>query len=74
MRVNLNARPMAAVSTSYFPTPIPQELRHNLLGSDRFTIADLNHTFHQFELDDESKDLFDLFNYLVMGIPNASRE
>ena len=47
----------AAVSTSHFPIPTPQELRHNFLGSDCFTIY-LNHAFHQPELDNESKDLF----------------
>ena len=59
----------AVVSTSHFPIPTPQELRHNSLGSDSFAIVDLTHAFHQFELDDKNKDLFDLFNCLVIGMP-----
>ena len=59
IRVNLDTRPMAkAVKTSHYPIPTPQELRHNFRGSDWFSVVDLNHAFHQFELDEESKNLF----------------
>ena len=67
----------AAVSTLHIPIPTPQELMHNFLGSDRFLIVDLNNVFHQFELDDKSKDLsifyspdntLRRFNCLVMGL------
>ena len=56
IRVNLDTRPMtAAVSTSHFPIPTPQELRHNILDSDRFSIVYLNHAFHQFEQDEKAR-------------------
>ena len=84
IRVNLDTRPMAAaVKTSHYPIPTPQELRHNFRGSDRFSIVDLNHAFHQFELDEQSKDLFVFygpedtlrrFNRLVIGNSSASSE
>ena len=84
IRVNLDTRPMAdAVKTSHFPIPTPQELRHNFLGSDRFSVVDLNHAFHQFEMDEASKNLFVFygpdgtllrFNRLVMGTSSASSE
>jgi hypothetical protein len=52
IRVNLDTRPMKdVVKTSHFPIPTQQELRHNLAGSDRFSMIDLNHAFHQFKMD-----------------------
>ena len=83
IRVNLDTRTMsAAVKTSHFPIPTPNELRHEFHGSDRFTILDLNHSFHQFEMDDDSKDLYTFytpwglyrFNTLVMGVSSGSSE
>ena len=57
IRMNLDTRPMAkAVKTSNFPIPMPEELRHNFKGSNRFSNVDLNHCFHQFELGEESKE------------------
>ena len=54
-----------------------EQLRHELGDSDRFSKLDLTNAFHQFELDDESKDLFKFttpqgiyrFRRLVMGTP-----
>ena len=72
-----------AAKTSHFPIPSPLELRHNFRGSDRFSVVDLNHAFHQFELDEESKNLFVFygpegsllrFNCLPMGNSSASSE
>ena len=83
IRVNLDTRPMKdVVKTSHFPIPTPQELRHNFAGSDRFSVIDLNHAFHQFKMDDESQELFvfytpwGLYKYhtLVMGVSSASSE
>lgn len=78
IRVNLDTRLMAgAMSTSPFPIPTPQELRHNFLGSDRFLRVHLNNAFHQFESDDKRKGLFIFygpynalrrFNCLVIGL------
>ena len=83
IRVNLDTRPMKnAVKTSHFPIPTPQELRHNFAGSDRFSVIDLNHAFHQFKMDQESQELFVFYtpwglykyNTLVMGVSSASSE
>ena len=76
IRVNLDTRPMKeAVKTTHFRIPTPQELRHNFAGSDRYSVVDLNHAFHQFVLDEESQELFEFYtpwglfkyNTLVMG-------
>ena len=83
IRVNLDTRPMKeAVKTTHFPIPTPQELRHNFAGSDRYSVVDLNHAFHQFVLDEESQELFVFYtpwglykyNTLVMGVSSASSE
>ena len=59
IQMNLDTKPMAkAVSPSPFPIPTPQELQHNFWNSDRFTVADLNHGFHQSPMDEASQDLF----------------
>ena len=59
IRVNLDTRTMKeAVKTSKFPIPTEAELRHEFRGSDRYSILDLNHAFHQFALTEESKKLF----------------
>ena len=71
-----------AVKTTHFPIPTPQELRHNFAGSDRYSVVDLNHAFHQFALDKESQELFVFYtpwglykyNTLVMGVSSASSE
>ena len=71
-----------AVKTSKFPIPTVAELRHEFRGSDRYSVLDLNHAFHQFCMTEESKKLFVFytpwglynFNTLVMGAVNATRE
>ena len=71
-----------AVKTSHFPIPTRQELRHNLADSNRFSVIDLNHAFHQFKMDEESQDLFVFYaswglckyNTLAMGVSTASSE
>ena len=72
-----------AVKTSHFPIPTPKELQHNFLGSDRFPIVELNHAFRQFELDEDSKDLFafysqdnilSIYNCLVINTSCANSE
>lgn len=58
--VNLDTRRMTgAAKTSDSSIQKSQELSHNFLDSDFFSIAHLNHAFHQFELGDESKDLLE---------------
>lgn len=83
IRVTLDTRLMNdAVKTVHFPIPTSEELRHEFNGSDRYSVIDLNHCFHQFEMDEESHDLFvfitpqGLFRFkrLVMGTPPASGE
>merc|ERR1712082_310678 len=59
IRMNLDTRPMAkAVKASHFHIPTPQELRHEFRGSDRFSVVDFNNAFHQFPMDEESRNLF----------------
>ena len=76
IRMNLDLRSMKnAVKTTHFPMPTSAQLRHNFSGSDRFTSLDMNHAYHQFGLDQESKQLFTFytpwglyrFNTLLMG-------
>jgi transposase InsO family protein len=83
IRVNLDTRPMAeAIKAAQFPIPTPMELRHEFTGSDRYSQIDLNHAFHQFSLDDQTKDIFKFytpwglhrFNTLVMGVSSGSSE
>ena len=83
IRMNLDTRPMAeAVKTVHFPIPTSEQLRHQFVGSDRYTTVDMNHAFHQFKIDEESRNLykfttpFGLFRFtrLVMGTPPASGE
>ena len=83
IRLNLDTRPMAkAVKTSHFPIPTPQELRHEFAGSDRFSVLDMNHAFHQFMMDEETQELYVFytpwglykFQTLVMGVSSASGE
>ena len=70
------------VDVTHFPIPTPEQLRHQFLGSDRFSVLDLNDSFHQLRLADNSKDLFKFttpfglfrFNRLVMGAHAASAE
>ena len=59
IRVNLDTRTMKdAVKTSKFPIHMVAELRHEFRGSDRYSVLDLNHAFHQFGMTEESKKLF----------------
>ena len=83
IRLTLDTRPMAdAVKTSHFPIPTPQELRHEFAGLDRFSKLDMNHSFFQFPLDEETKSLYTFygpdelyrFNRLVQGASSSSSE
>ena len=84
IHANLDTRLMAdTTKTSYFPIPTQKEPGHNFLRSDHFPVMDLNHAFNWFELDKESKDLFDFyssdgkllrFNRLVTGTSSASNK
>ena len=57
-------------------------MRHEFKVLNRFSALDLNHAFHQLEIDEESRKLFvftppfGLFRYKrqVMGTPPASSE
>ena len=83
IRMNLDTRPMKkAVKQSHFHIPTPQELRHKFQGSNQFSIVDFNHAFHQFTMDEESRNLFTFhtpwglhrLNTLVMGTHSGSSE
>ena len=83
IRMNLDMRSMGdTVLQTHFPIPTADQLRHEFAGSDRYSVIDLNHAFHQLELDEESRQLFVFttpfglyrFKRLVMGTPPASAE
>ena len=83
IRANLDCRPLNKhVYQTHEPIPTPEELRHNLHGSNRFSILDMNHSFHQFKIEEPAKKLFTfrtpwgLYRYkrLVMGNSPASSE
>ena len=83
IRANLDCRPINEhVYQTHEPIPTPDELRHQLKGSNKFSTLDLAHSFHQFVLEDKAKKLFTfrtpwgLYRYkrLVMGNSPASSE
>ena len=49
------------VSITHFRIPALKELKNSLISSGRYRFVDLNHTFHQFALDELSKELFVFF-------------
>ena len=83
VRINVDTKRMNKfiVKTSV-PIPTTEELRHDLEGSDRFSVLDCRDSFFHFMLDEESQDLFKFhgidgiykFKVLVMGTPPASGE
>ena len=47
VRLNIDTRAMEKYAeVPHFPIPTAEQLRHKFLGSDRFTVVDLNHAFH----------------------------
>ena len=59
IRMNLDMRSMGDTGLqTHFPIPTADQLRHKFAGSDRYSIINLNHAFHQLELDKESRQLF----------------
>ena len=70
------------VYQTHQPIPTPEELRHTLRGSERFSTLDMKHCFHQFEIEEEAQKLitfrtsWGLFRYtrMVMGNSPASSE
>ena len=75
-------RHKAGVQTSHFPIPTTEQLRHQFKSWDRYSVIDLNHDFHQFEIDEDSRALFVStlpfglyrFKRLVMGTALATAE
>ena len=83
IRANLDLRPLNQyVYQTHEQFPTPEELRHEMLGSDTFTKLDMIHSFHQFELEKGARKLFAFrtpwglyrFKRLVMGNSPASSE
>ena len=70
------------IKQTHFPRSTLEQLRHKFSGSDHFSTLDLNHTFHQMEIDEQSSRLFVFttlyglycFKRLVQGIYLASTE
>ena len=83
IRANLDLRPLNKhVYQTHEPIPTPDELRHKMKGSTKYSCLDMIHSFHQFVLKDDVRKLFcfrtpwGLFRYkrLVMGNSPASSE
>ena len=63
------------------PMPTSEELRHELRGSNRFSVLDFRNCFHQFEIDPAARKFYTfrspwgIYHYkMVMGISPVSRE
>ena len=83
VRINIDTKLMnKELVQTKIPIPSPEELRHQLEGSDRFSALDCRDSFFHFLLDPDSQELFKFttdegvyrFLVLVMGTPPASGE
>ena len=83
IRITLDTRELNKVlQKGEYPIPTVEQLRQNFGKSYRFSSIDCNHTFYQFELDEETQKLFYTispfgiykFKRMVMGAPPASGE
>ena len=83
IRANLDLRPLNTfIYQTHEPIPTPEELRHDLRGSNKYSSLDMIHSFHQFVLEEEARKLFcfrapgGLFRFkrLCMGSSPASSE
>ena len=74
--------PNRAIQRSYYPVPTVEEVLEKFNGCEVFSKIDLNHGYHQFELEEESRDIttfsthVGLFRYkrLVQGVSSALEE
>ena len=70
------------IYSTHEPIPTPEELRHKLQGSDRFSTLDMTNCYYQFEIEADARKLFafrtpwGIFRYkrMVMGTSPASSE
>ena len=83
VRINIDTKRMnSSLVPTKIPIPTPEQMRHQMAGSDRFTAVDAHDSYYHFLLDPESRDLFKFhgedgvyrFKVLVMGTPPASGE
>ena len=89
IRLNIDTKRMNKwVIPRKYPIPTPEEVRHELKDSDRFTILDARDAFHMFLLTNKSQDYFKfqthigIFRYKVLvmvlllpaGIPRVNSE
>ena len=83
VRVTLDCQSVnKVIHPSHEPFPLVEELRHQLIGSDRFSTLDMTNCYHQFEIEEEARKLFafrtpwGIFRYkrMVMGTSPASSE
>ena len=73
IRLNIDTKRMNKwVIPRKYPIPTPEEVRHELKDSDRFTILDARDAFHMFLLTNKSQDYFKfqthigIFRYKVL--------
>ena len=83
IRVTLDCQSVnREIYTTHEPIPTSDELRHGLLGSDRFSTLDMTNCYHQFEIAENARKLFafrspwGIYRYkrMVMGTSPASSE
>ena len=83
IRITLDCQEVnKVIYPTHEPIPTSEELRHNLIGSDRFSTLDMTNCFHQFEIEEKARKLYafrtpwGIFRYkrMVMGTSPASSE
>ena len=59
IRVTLDCQEVnKVIYPTHEPIPTSEELRHNLIGSDRFSTLDMTNCFHQFEIEEKARKLY----------------
>ena len=46
------------IYATHEPIPTTEELRHKLMGSDRFSTIDMTNCYHQFVIEESARKLF----------------
>ena len=83
IRVTLDCQEVnKVIYPTHEPIPTSDELRHNLIGCDRFSTLDMTNCYHQFEIEENARKLYafrtpwGIYRYkrMVMGTSPASSE
>jgi len=83
IRVTLDCQEVnKVIYPTHEPIPTSDELRHTLIGCDRFSTLDMTNCYHQFEIEENAQKLYafrtpwGIYRYkrMVMGTSPASSE